>query len=820
MLNLSEYQKRPQALADYLPWAMLIGPGVVLNKDGSFQRTLAFRGPDLGSSTEEELVAVCARLNNTLRRFDSGWAVYAEAARISASKYPETHITNPASWIVDAERKAAFNAGDYFESRYYLTLCFMPPADKTSRAADFVIESPVSVDVEKAATEHLSRFMSETDRVLDMLYGIMPEAAFLTDAETLSYLHSTVSNKHIKLGAPDDGAFIDALIGDCDLVGGLSPRLGNETLHVLTLKGFPAETTPGILDALNSLGFYYRWMTRYLPLGKSEAAKLITKTRRQWFAKRKSVAALLKESLFNEGTELVDTDADNKALDADAALQDLGADYVGYGYLTTSIIVSHIDPKVAENRLRAVQRIIDSRGFVSIHESVGAVDGWLGSLPGNPYANVRLPMVSSLNLAHIMPLSAVWAGPAKNIHLSGPPLLMAATEGHTPFRLSTHQGDVGHSLIVGPTGAGKSVLLSLMAMQFLKYENAQVFIFDKGRSARAVTLAMTGAYYDLGSPDGLTFQPLADIDTDTGKSWAIDWLCSLIAHENIEITPDIKETVWSALESLASSPRNQRTLTGLRALVQDNELRTALMPYTLEGTFGQLLDGDEESLSNSNILCFEMETLMDRAALVLPVLTYLFHRLEARFDGSPTLLILDEAWLFLDNPIFAARIREWLKTLRKKNVSVIFATQSLADIAASSIAPALIESCPSRIFLPNSRALEPGQQDFYAKFGLNQTQMSILASATPKRDYYFQSRAGNRLFDLKLGPVALAFCGAGAQPDQQAMDIILAEAPDENFAAHWLETRGLSWAAELMTDQFPNLQILNEEYVPWFDAAE
>ena len=151
---------------------------------------------------------------------------------------------------------------------------------------------------------------------------------------------------------------------------------------------------------------------------------------------------------------------------------------------------------------------------------------------------------------------------------------------------------------------------------------------------------------------------------------------------------------------------------------------------------------------------------MERPALVLPVLTYLFHRLEHRFDGSPTLLILDEAWLFLDDPLFAARIREWLKTLRKKNVSVIFATQSLADIASSSIAPALIESCPSRIFLPNPRALEPGQQKFYSEFGLNKTQVSILAASTPKRDYYFQSRAGNRLFDLKLGPVALAFCGA------------------------------------------------------------
>ena len=817
MLNLSEYQKRPKALADYLPWALLIAPGVVLNKDGSFQRTLEFRGPDLGSSTEEELVAVCARLNNTLRRFDSGWAVYAECQRIPAGEYPSADMDNPAAWIVDAERKAAFEDGNaYYESRNFLTLAFLPPVDKSSKAEKLIIETPDN-DNDMAVQDHLARFISETGRVLDMLADIMPEARFLSDSETLSYLHSTISNNRQSIHVPDEPVYIDALIGDCDLTGGLTPRLGEETLHILTLKGFPAETTPGLLDELNSLGFSYRWMTRYLPLSKSDAAKLITKTRRQWFAKRKSVAALIKESLMGETSALVDTDADNKALDADAALQDLGGDYVGYGYLTTSIVVSHTDPKTCENRVRAIERIINGRGFVTIHESVGAVDGWLGSLPGNPYANVRLPLVSSLNLAHIMPLSAVWAGPKENKHLGGPPLLMAATDGHTPFRLVTHQSDVGHTLVVGPTGAGKSVLLSLMALQFQKYRGAQVFIFDKGRSARAAVLAMGGAHHDLGGSDDLSFQPFKDIDEGSSKSWALDWICGLLAHENIEITPDIKETVWSALESLSTSPIEQRTLTGLRALIQDQNLRTSLMPYTLDGAFGHLLDGDDETLSDNRIQCFEMETLMHRPGLVLPVLTYLFHRLEARFDGSPTMLILDEAWLFLDDPLFASRIREWLKTLRKKNVSVIFATQSLADIAGSAIAPALIESCPSRIFLPNARALEPGQQDFYTRFGLNKTQMSILAASQPKRDYYFQSSAGNRLFDLKLGPIALSFCGAGSEDDHVRIDVLLAEHGDENFAQHWLTANNLNWASELLTENFSQS---NTEYVPWIDAAE
>lgn len=192
-----------------------------------------------------------------------------------------------------------------------------------------------------------------------------------------------------------------------------------------------------------------------------------------------------------------------------------------------------------------------------------------------------------------------------------------------------------------------------------------------------------------------------------------------------------------------------------------------------------------------------MEELMSSRAAVLAVLRYLFARFEERFDGAPTLLILDEAWLFLDDPVFASRIRQWLKTLRKKNVSVIFATQSLADIKESSIAPAIIESCASRIFLPNPQATEPQIRTIYQGFGLNARQIEILATAQPKRDYYYQSRLGNRLFDLDLGPVTLAFAGASTPQDQRDIDRIR-QAGTTDFAATWLRHRGLDWAADLL----------------------
>jgi len=799
MLNLAEYRKKTTSLADYLPWACLVGPGIVLNKDGSFQRTLRYRGPDLDSATEAELVSITARLNNVLKRFRAGWALFFEAERVPASQYPGARFGDAASWLVDQERYATFSAdGAHHESWYFLTFLYLPPPEHEGRAERLLYERTDATAVEVEPHAQLEWFVTETDRAFQMLASILPEAEVLGDAETLRYLHGTISNKRHPVAVPAIPTHLDAILCGTVFLGGVEPKLGSEHLRVLTVLGFPNATTPGLLDALNDLRFAYRWTTRWIALDKTEATRHLTRLRRQWFAKRKSVSAILREVMFNRETALVDPDADNKAMDADEALQELGADDVAFGYLTTVIVVADADAKQANEKLLAVERIVNGRGFVTIRETLNAVEAWLGSLPGNPNANVRQPIVHTLNLAHMMPVSAVWAGPEMNRHLQAPPLMMAETRGSTPFRLDLHVGDVGHSLIVGPTGSGKSVLLSLLALQFRRFIGAQVILFDRGRSARAATLGMGGESIELGLEGTLSLQPLARIDEPGEIAFALQWVTALLTSEGVRVTPDVKDAVWTALQSLASAPKQERTLTGLAVLIQSNALVAALAPYTLEGAYGRLLDGSSEQLASTDVLHFEMEQLMQHKALIAPVLTYLFHRLEARFDGRPTLLILDVAWSFLDDALFAARIREWLKTLRKKNVAAVFATQSLADIERSTIAPALIESCPTRIFLPNDRALEPQARAVYERFGLNARQIEILSTAAPKRDYYAQTARGNRLFELGLGPVALALCGASSPDDHKLIDRCLAQGDKAGFAARFLEAKGLAWGGELI----------------------
>lgn len=798
MFNLSEYRQTPDRLTDLLPWAALIAKGIILNKDGSFQRTMRFRGPDLESATEAQLVAASARLNNALKRLGSGWAFYIEANRKLYSSYPEKcFFPDPLSILIEAERREKFSdLGESFESKYYLTLQFLPPPQSTSTISKLMFTE--AGDTTEDYHKSLELFIATTERFCDIMQDFMHEAEFLDDDETLTYLHSCISPKQHQVVRPEIPMYLDAFLADTPLLGGIAPLLGSYHLRTVTILGFPASTAPALLDQLNQLPICYRFVTRFIPLDKSEAEVILKRYKRLWFAKRKGLLNMLQEIFTKTETQLLDTAAMEKAKDADSAAKELAEDYVSFGYYTATITVMDLDLQKTNEMQREVERVINGLGFTTIAETFNAVEAWLSSLPGHAYANVRSPLLHTLNLAHLIPFSAIWTGPESDEHLKAPPLMYVHTHGRTPFRLVNHVGDVGHQMIIGPTGSGKSVLLTLMALQFRRYQGAQVFVFDKGGSFLATTLGVGGGYYELGTNSGmLSFQPLANIDQEAERIWMAEWIHGLLANEKVIVTPNVKQKIWEALTSLSRMPLQQRTITGLCALVQNNDLRQALLTYTINGPFGHLLDAEHEQECDGIWQCYETEELMNTPSIIAPVLSYLFHRLEKRFTGEPTILILDEAWIYLDHPVFSAKIRDWIKTLRKFNVSVIFATQSIEDALNTSIAPVLLESCPSRILLPNDRILEPNIKASYEKLGLNERQLQILSMATPKRHYYYQSRLGNILFDVELGPLAAAFCAASRSEDKALIKELLQKYTREKFLTAYLKAKGLKWAMDL-----------------------
>ena len=292
-------------------------------------------------------------------------------------------------------------------------------------------------------------------------------------------------------------------------------------------------------------------------------------------------------------------------------------------------------------------------------------------------ANIRWPYITSLELSYLFQLSAVWAGDKWNKHLNAPALLQAKTAGSTPFRFNLHYQDFGNAMVIGPIGSGKSVLLNTIEMHCRGYKNAKVYIFDKGGSCRASTAGVGGIFYDLGTVGGqnghgISFQPLRYIDNELERIWANEWLQMIYAQQNVELTPDDRSAIWDALTLLASSPADERTMSAYYMLAQSNRLKSGIVDFVDSiqgvintGPYGKLFGANKDWFTDNSWQAFEMGELLEQKGAVMPTLQYLFHVIEKNCKGEPTFIFLDECWVFLANPLFAGKIKEWFKTSAK-----------------------------------------------------------------------------------------------------------------------------------------------------------
>lgn len=807
MRSLKEFRTRAYGLPDLLPWAALVDDGVVLTKAGGFLAGWSYRGPDLDSATPGELAAMAARINAAFALGD-GWILHCDALRTPAPGYaPPGAFPDRTTRLIDDVRRARYaHEGLHFTTRYVLTLTWFPAPDAAGRAAALFVEGEAA----GPAARQLARF-NEMIRDLEGRLGALLELERLRDtvdaqgmleSALLAHLEACVSfrPRPFRLGLVP--AYLDAVLGRHEFVTGFLPRVGETRLAGVAIEGFPATSTPGILDALARLPVSYRWSNRFIFLDPPQAEKLINRYRSRWSQKRKSLLNVMREQAGGAATH-IDLDADALTQDAIAALAEAASGAVRFGYYTSVILLAHEDEGILTDAAREVRKVIEQRGFGARIEDLNAVEAYLGSLPGNTWANVRRPLINTLNLAHLLPFTSVYPGPEHHpcpfYPPESPPLAWASTDGATPFRLCLHAGDVGHTAILGPTGAGKSTLLGLLMAQQFRYPGAQVFVFDKGYSAQPLVWAAGGEHYDIGGADAtLAFCPLARIDEPAEQSWAAEWLEGLAALQGVSVTPRMRDELHQAVVALGRSTQeaSQRTLTHYLQRLQSLALRDALRYYALGGAMGHLLDAEADGLGTDRFQGFEMGHLMALGEkALLPVLTYLFHRLEQRFRGQPTLLVLDEAWVLLGHPAFKAKIREWLKVLRKANVAVVFATQSLSDLAGSGIADVVFESCPTRLLLPNPEAMTEASRSFYEAIGLNARQIEILATAVPKRQYYLIQPGGRRLFELGLSGTELAFIGASGQEDLARIRE-LRMTYGEAWPAQWLRERGQAGWAE------------------------
>jgi type IV secretion system protein VirB4 len=807
-VQITEHRAGARGLADLLLYDSMVDDGVLLLQDGALLAAWTFRGPDMASATHAEMAALSARLNTVLR-LGGGWMVQCDAIRSKAPGYPEAGaFPDLVTALIDEERREQFMAeGVHFESEYFQALTYLPPEQHEERVKGFLFEG--QRQIKSGAQKTLEYFKSRVASFED-LFGSLFQVRRLkgrrfADAagfphvqdDLLRYVQRCVTMADHPIELPAVPAYLNDLLGTQDLVGGIAPKIGTKHLRAIAVDGFPRASFPGILGALDNLAIEYRWHTRAILLDPEEARGLLDKTRRKWRSKVRG----WKDQLLRTETGPTNLYAQEMAADAEEAMSVAASGDVQFCLFTTLILVFDTDQGRLEESAALVVKTIQNLGFACRIESVNALEAWRGSLPGDGYRNVRRVILHTLNLADMMPITAVWAGSRKNpsplMPAKSPPLMFAATTGATPFRLNLHVGDLGHTLMVGPPGSGKSTCLGAITAQWFRYPRAQVFAFDKGYSLLALTSAAGGEFYDIGGErTAWAFCPLKEIDTPADVAWAVDWLEGLCALQDFKVSPRERNALAEAVILLQNSPT--RTLTELSANVQDTEVREALQYYTLAGAMGHLLDADQDMLGDGRFLTFETEHLMNLGEkAVVAVLLYLFRRIEKRLDGSPTLVPLDEAWVYLRHPLFRERVRDWLKTLRKFNGAVLLATQNLSDIFNSPIRDVVLESCPTKILLPNAEAANPASRQFYESIGLNDREVEMVQKSIPKRQYYVVSPIGRRMIALGLGGVALSFVGVNGREERQQLEDVI-EIHGEHWPAEWLRMRGLpEWAAYL-----------------------
>ena len=797
---------RDAGLSDLLPFAHFVGEGVLLNKDGALQVTYQYRGPDGDSATTEERDHLSALFHRMLMGLDDGWMLHVDTLRIPSQDYAaQGYFPDPVSLLIDEERREHYQRlGHHFENIQCLTWVWKFPLPLVHSKRKWFVSGLPEPEEETSLQQYQEQFEATISHCIGLLQTHWHWQR-LSSKDVLAYLNTCITGDLLSIAVPPQGCYVDVALARHPICGGYLPKIGQKNIVTVSILGYlNDETLPGLLDHLGTYPLIYRWSNRFIVLSEVSAAKEIKRHERYWHNKVKGFSGMVKEAFLGKESEAINGDAWNMEQHVFEAATLNAQGGSRFGYWTSTVVFMHENESILNDAVASLTHFIEQMGFSCSREDVNALDAWLGTIPGNGSRNVRRMLMSSWNVSHVLPLTSIWTGeedsaPTSLLPNHAPPVFYAATTGKTPFRFHMDVSDVGHQLLIGPTGSGKSTWLGLLITQFLRYDNAHIFIFDKDYSHQALTCALGGAHVDLGDIGAPVFCPLQEIDSSYQFARAGVWVELLLECQQVSVLPEHKEILHQALELLRCG--TQRSLSILCGLIQDITLRSALRYYTIDGTCA-LLDAADTLSSTAAVHTFEIGGLLShKPALYLPVLHYLFQHIEdvveARASLFPTLIILEEAWLYVQHPVFAQKLREWLKTLRKKNARVVFASQSLTDLYDPStkrlteVTATLLESCPTKVYCPHP-TLDQEMQSLYQHLGMNARQIEILQHiAQPKRDYYVVTPQGQRLIELGLEhlPIARAFIGLSKRESQRL--ITCQHTYGKDWLTHWLESQAL-----------------------------
>ena len=419
----------------------------------------------------------------------------------------------------------------------------------------------------------------------------------------------------------------------------------------------------------------------------------------------------------------------------DEALDSAMSGEFAFGLHHLTILCIQDTLKKLETSLSMAMVQLSNSGITGVREKINLEPAYWSQLPGNSDYMARRSTVNTLNVSSFASFHNYPTGKRNNNHW-GNALTVLNTSSGTPYFFNFHVRDVGHTMIVGPTGAGKTVLLNFLCAQAQKFK-PKLFFFDKDRGAEIFVRAIGGVYIIPSASKTSGFNPFQIEDTLENRTFLIEFLKALVSNDGKSIPAHEVDRINEAVAGNFKIPQEKRKLRNIApfmGLTGPGTIAGRLAKWHSNGSHAKLFDNDVDLIDFNSAKTFGIEMahiLQDKDALG-PVLLYLFHRIQNSIRGEPTMIVLDEAWALIDNPVFAPKIKDWLKVLRKLNAMVVFATQSVEDATKSSISDTLVQQTATQIFLPNLKATSV----YKSVFRLSEREYNIVRTTDPSSRFF------------------------------------------------------------------------------------
>ncbi|QUL38063.1 VirB4 family type IV secretion/conjugal transfer ATPase [Erythrobacter sp. JK5] len=710
-------------VGDRLPYERLIDEHTVLLRDRSVMSAIQVPGLLFETEDSQALNAHAATREVMLRStLDARFVLYHHVIRRRVEVELDGTFDDPLSRHIDARWKERLAGGSLFINDQFVTLIRRPARGKTGlpervgkffsrQGGDELEADPKDIRSLKAAVNGLVASLSAYGAAVLGDYRAPGSGKGGANSEMLELLSALYNGEMRPVRRPSEDTDIGHMLpyrrasfglDAMELRGSGQPDFS----AILGLKDYPEATSPGLLDGLLRLPYEMIVTESYAPNERTTAKERID------LALRRSRS--------------VDEEAAAERADMMAARDALGNGGVGFGDHHLTVLVREGTLDRLDDATAACAAALADTGAIAVREDTNLEPAFWAQFPGNEEYIVRRALISSANMASFGSFHGFALGQASGNHW-GDAVTLLETTSATPFFFNFHHGDLGNFSVIGPSGAGKTVVMNFLAAQAQKF-SPRTILFDKDRGAELFVRGIGGRYDRINPGEPTGFNPLSLPDTPGNKAFLRDWLGVLLKADG----PEEFALIAAAVDAAYQNDAGLRRLRHFKELLagakrpEPGDLADRLGAWIGEGEHAWLFDNERDLLDlDRRVLGFDMTQLLENPRLRTPVMMYLFHRIDERLDGQPTMILIDEGWKALDDEVFAARIRDWLKTLRKRNALVGFATQSVRDALESRISTALVEQTATMIFMPNSRARP---EDYCDGFGLTEHELALIRS--------------------------------------------------------------------------------------------